>query len=350
MQEDRRGSGRRRARRRHPRSRRRGTARDAAPQPARAQCGSVSRPFGAPFFHPPCSSTASCSTTWPSLRPGLSRERGLRPLDAAARARRRRNCRGARPEARPSGAGVPEPQRRPALLFSGRWHCERSCTSHPSSGRRRPRRRGSWGAAGSGPLGSGGPLPRPPRCLRAASRRRPRGTRGRGESAPARGYPPRTDSASPIRHGSPPVGSDGDGKSGGGEGACYFLARSSSPPRRARCVSLSSLRNRRPTVSAVPSDFPLSPEVELAVIYAAQTVAGRTWSVEPRHRTTFLRGLRLLGLARLLHHDGPRHTGSRRAPCGNRARMPSSLGWSTFASQAAIAWSRRRGVPYVPAG
>ena len=35
------------------------------------------------------------------------------------------------------------------------------------------------------------------------------------------------------------------------------------------------------------------PEVDLTVIYAAETVANRTWSVEPEHRAEFLRGRRL---------------------------------------------------------
>ena len=33
-------------------------------------------------------------------------------------------------------------------------------------------------------------------------------------------------------------------------------------------------------------------EVELSVVYAAETVAGRTWHVEPRHSAVFLRGAR----------------------------------------------------------
>ena len=119
-------------------------------------------------------------------------------------------------------------------------------------------------------------------------------------------------SASPIRHGSPPVGSDGDGKSGR-RGSARLPGSSSSPPRRARCASLSSLRSRRPTARRFSIWFPLAPEVELTVIYAAQTVAGRTWSVEPRHRTTFLRGRRLPGLARLLRHDYPVTPGIARA-------------------------------------
>ena len=34
------------------------------------------------------------------------------------------------------------------------------------------------------------------------------------------------------------------------------------------------------------------PEIDLTVIYAAETVAGRTWRIDPRHRAVFLRGAR----------------------------------------------------------
>lgn len=115
-------------------------------------------------------------------------------------------------------------------------------------------------------------------------------------------------------------------------------------PLRVTVVSPEPTPYRSPLFDLVSA----RPEVELAVIYAAQTVAGRTWSVEPRHRTTFLRGLRLPGLARLLHHDYPVTPGVARALRESRPDVVVVSGWSTFASQAAIAWSRRRRVPYVP--
>jgi glycosyltransferase involved in cell wall biosynthesis len=90
------------------------------------------------------------------------------------------------------------------------------------------------------------------------------------------------------------------------------------------------------------------PELELTVIYAAHTVAGRTWSVEPQHRSTFLRGLALPGLGRVLHHDYPVTPGIARALRESRPDVVVVSGWSTFASQAAIVWCRRRGVPYLP--
>ncbi len=89
------------------------------------------------------------------------------------------------------------------------------------------------------------------------------------------------------------------------------------------------------------------PDLDLTVLYAAQTVAGRTWRVEPRHRAVYLRGIKVPGAERVLRHDYPVTpgvlTGLRRA----RPDIVVVSGWSTFAAQAAIAWSRRKRVPYV---
>jgi glycosyltransferase involved in cell wall biosynthesis len=89
------------------------------------------------------------------------------------------------------------------------------------------------------------------------------------------------------------------------------------------------------------------PEVDLTVLYAAETVAGRTWRVDPRHRAVFLRGARLPGARKLLHHDYPVTPGIARALAGARPDVVVVSGWSTFAAQAAIAWCRLRRVPYV---
>jgi glycosyltransferase involved in cell wall biosynthesis len=88
-------------------------------------------------------------------------------------------------------------------------------------------------------------------------------------------------------------------------------------------------------------------EIDLTVIYAARTVARRTWQVEPQHRARFLRGARLPGAGAVLHHDYPVTPGI--APVLERSRPDVVVvsGWSTFAAQAAIAWCRVRGVPYV---
>jgi glycosyltransferase involved in cell wall biosynthesis len=89
------------------------------------------------------------------------------------------------------------------------------------------------------------------------------------------------------------------------------------------------------------------PEVQLTVLYAAETVAGRTWRVDPHHRAVFLRGARLPGARRLLHHDYPVTPGIARALDAARPEVVVISGWSTFAAQAAIAWCRLHRVPYV---
>jgi glycosyltransferase involved in cell wall biosynthesis len=88
-------------------------------------------------------------------------------------------------------------------------------------------------------------------------------------------------------------------------------------------------------------------EVDLTVVYAAGTVAGRTWRVEPNHRAVFLRGLRIPGAQRILHHDYPVTPGVVPALTELRPSVVVVSGWSTFAAQAAIAWCGVRDVPYV---
>ena len=89
------------------------------------------------------------------------------------------------------------------------------------------------------------------------------------------------------------------------------------------------------------------PEVDLTVLYAAGTVAGRTWRVRPKHRAVFLRGLRVPGAERVLHHDYPLTPGVVSALNDARPDVVVVSGWSTFAAQGAIAWCRLRDVPYV---
>ena len=117
-----------------------------------------------------------------------------------------------------------------------------------------------------------------------------------------------------------------------------------SAPIRVTVVSPEPTPYRSPLFDLVAA----RPELELTVIYAAHTVAGRTWSVEPQHSSTFLRGLALPGLGRVLHHDYPVTPGIVRALRESRPDVVVVSGWSTFASQAAIVWCRRRGVPYLP--
>jgi glycosyltransferase involved in cell wall biosynthesis len=89
------------------------------------------------------------------------------------------------------------------------------------------------------------------------------------------------------------------------------------------------------------------PEIDLTVVYAADTVARRTWRVKPKHRSVFLRGVRLPGAERVLHHDYPLTPGVVPALRGARPEVVVISGWSTFAAQSAIAWCRLRDIPYV---
>ncbi len=89
------------------------------------------------------------------------------------------------------------------------------------------------------------------------------------------------------------------------------------------------------------------PELDLTVIYAAHTVAGRVWDVEPQHRAVFLRGAGVPGVRRILRHDYPVTPGVFGALRAARPEVVVVNGWSTFAAQAAIGWSARRRIPYL---
>jgi glycosyltransferase involved in cell wall biosynthesis len=91
----------------------------------------------------------------------------------------------------------------------------------------------------------------------------------------------------------------------------------------------------------------LRPDIELTVVYAARTVAQRTWSVRLQHPHIFLRGVRLPFVRRLLRHDYPVTPTIGRALRTVAPDVVVVSGWSTFASQAALAWCRARGTPYV---
>jgi glycosyltransferase involved in cell wall biosynthesis len=131
-------------------------------------------------------------------------------------------------------------------------------------------------------------------------------------------------------------------------------ARSARRHARAWLAALHGDRVRVTVVSPEPTPYraPLfdrvasRPEIELTVVYAARTVAGRTWTVEPRHRHVFLRGLGLPA-RRLLRHDYPVTPGILRVLRESRPDVVAVTGWSTFPSQAAIAWCRARQIPYV---
>jgi glycosyltransferase involved in cell wall biosynthesis len=88
------------------------------------------------------------------------------------------------------------------------------------------------------------------------------------------------------------------------------------------------------------------PEIDLTVVYAAHTVAGRTWSVELHHPHVFLRGINLPTRS-LLRHDYPLTPEILRVLPESRPEVVAVTGWSTFPSQAAIAWCRARRTPYL---
>ena len=79
------------------------------------------------------------------------------------------------------------------------------------------------------------------------------------------------------------------------------------------------------------------PELDLTVVYAAETVARRTWHVEPRHPAVYLRGMRLPGAETILHHDYPVTPGVARALGRIRPDVVVVSGWSTFVAQAGVA-------------
>jgi hypothetical protein len=88
-------------------------------------------------------------------------------------------------------------------------------------------------------------------------------------------------------------------------------------------------------------------DLDLTVVYAAAAVQQRAWSTEVGHRAVLLDGRRVPGAARVLRHDYPLSTGVFGALADADPDVVVVSGWSTFASQATVAWCRRHGVPYV---
>jgi glycosyltransferase involved in cell wall biosynthesis len=122
-----------------------------------------------------------------------------------------------------------------------------------------------------------------------------------------------------------------------------LTAPEDAPPIRVTAVFPEPTPYRAPLLDRVAA----LPEIDLTVVYAARTVARRTWQVEPRHRARFLRGVSVPGAERILHHDYPLTPGIAAALERARPDVVVVSGWSTFASQATIAWCRARKVPYV---
>ncbi len=88
-------------------------------------------------------------------------------------------------------------------------------------------------------------------------------------------------------------------------------------------------------------------DVALSVVYADAAIAGNRWRIDLHHPHVILRGVRVPGAARVLRHDYPVTPGIFRALERRHPDVLVITGWSTFASQAAIAWSRLRRVPFV---
>jgi glycosyltransferase involved in cell wall biosynthesis len=102
-----------------------------------------------------------------------------------------------------------------------------------------------------------------------------------------------------------------------------------------------------PTPYRAPLFDRIAERVELTVVYAAPTVAGRSWTVELNHPHVFLRGRSVPGARWLLRHDYPVTPGIGRALAKSEPDVVVVSGWSTFASQAAVAWCWAHRVPYV---
>ena len=122
-----------------------------------------------------------------------------------------------------------------------------------------------------------------------------------------------------------------------------LAAAPDAPPIRVAAVFPEPTPYRAPLLDRVAA----LPEIELTVVYAAGTVAGRSWRVEPKHRAIFLPGVRVPGAGRVLHHDYPLTPGVVAALNEAHPDVVVVSGWSTFAAQGAIAWCRFRDVPYV---
>jgi glycosyltransferase involved in cell wall biosynthesis len=89
------------------------------------------------------------------------------------------------------------------------------------------------------------------------------------------------------------------------------------------------------------------PEVDLTVVYAARAVQRRAWDVDLGHHAVLVEGRRVPGASRVLRHDYPLSLGVFAALREARPEVVVVSGWSTFASQATVAWCRRHRIPYV---
>jgi glycosyltransferase involved in cell wall biosynthesis len=115
------------------------------------------------------------------------------------------------------------------------------------------------------------------------------------------------------------------------------------PPLKVACVFPEPTAYRAPLLDRIAA----RDDLDLVVAYAARSVAGRAWDGPLGHRATFLRGVAIPGMHRILRHEYPVTPGVGRFLARESPDVVVVSGWSTFAAQAAILWCRRRRVPHV---
>jgi glycosyltransferase involved in cell wall biosynthesis len=139
------------------------------------------------------------------------------------------------------------------------------------------------------------------------------------------------------------------------EAAARIVRRPSRARAARRAAPAARARTRVAVVAPEPTPYRAPvfdllaerPELDLTVIYSGRSLMWRTWRVEPRHCARFLRGFRVPGARRLVHHEFPVTPGIFGTLEKARPDVVAVVGWSTFASQAALAWCRARHVPYI---
>ncbi|MFL5965570.1 MAG: glycosyltransferase [Gaiellaceae bacterium] len=125
--------------------------------------------------------------------------------------------------------------------------------------------------------------------------------------------------------------------------AAWLAALGAEPPVRVAVVSPEPTPYRAPLFDRIGE----RPDVDLTVIYAAETLDARTWTVDRTHSSIVLRGITLPGARRVVRHDYPLTRGVARALTDARPDVVVISGWSTFAAQSALLWARARRTPYV---
>lgn len=121
------------------------------------------------------------------------------------------------------------------------------------------------------------------------------------------------------------------------------MAHTVDPPIRVAAVVPEPTPYRAPLFDLIA----LRPDIDLSVVYAADAIAQNRWKISIGHPHVILRGVRVPGAHRILRHDYPVTPEIFRILERQRPQVLVLTGWSTFASQAAIAWSVARRVPFI---